>query len=144
MANDGWIAVDLDGTLARYDGWRGEDHIGEPIVPMVARVKDWLREGRDVRIFTARVDGGEVAMAMGNPAGERFRDVTRVRGFIEAWCEKHLGRVLPVTNRKDYGMIELWDDRCVQVIPNTGLRADEVAAALAASSPSATPTGKEG
>ena len=21
----GWIGVDLDGTLAEYDGWRGED-----------------------------------------------------------------------------------------------------------------------
>ena len=27
----GWIGVDLDGTLARYDGWRGIDHIGEPM-----------------------------------------------------------------------------------------------------------------
>ena len=23
---------------------------------------------------------------------------------------------------KDYGMIELWDDRAVQVVPNTGIR----------------------
>ena len=26
-----WIGVDLDGTLARYDGWKGIEHIGEPI-----------------------------------------------------------------------------------------------------------------
>jgi len=24
-----WIGVDLDGTLATYDMWRGLDHIGE-------------------------------------------------------------------------------------------------------------------
>lgn len=24
----------------------------------------------------------------------------------------------------DFAMVELWDDRCVQVIPNTGKRAD--------------------
>jgi len=23
--------VDLDGTLAMYDGWRGSDHIGDPV-----------------------------------------------------------------------------------------------------------------
>lgn len=23
-----WIGVDLDGTLAEYDGWRGWKHIG--------------------------------------------------------------------------------------------------------------------
>jgi hypothetical protein len=83
-----------------------------------------LAEGRDVRIFTARVDGGEVALAMGNPAGEAFKNVERIKGFIEQWCLKHLGRMLPITNKKDYGMIELWDDRCVQVVPNTGYRVD--------------------
>ena len=29
-----------------------------------------------------------------------------------------------MTHEKDFRMIQLWDDRCVQVIPNTGLRAD--------------------
>jgi hypothetical protein len=31
---------------------------------------------------------------------------------------------LPVTNCKDLNMVELWDDRAVQVVPNTGQRAD--------------------
>lgn len=121
---EGWIGVDLDGTLARYDEWRGEAHIGEPVPAMLHRVKVWLAKGVDVRIFTARVDGGEVALAMGNLAGERFKNVERIKGFIEAWCEKHVGRKLPITNKKDYGMIELWDDRAVQVEPNTGWPVD--------------------
>ena len=25
------IAIDLDGTLAEYDGWKGIDNIGKPI-----------------------------------------------------------------------------------------------------------------
>jgi len=29
-----------------------------------------------------------------------------------------------ITHAKDHKMIELWDDRVVQVIPNTGERAD--------------------
>jgi hypothetical protein len=33
MSTGGWIGVDLDGTLAHYDGWKGIDHIGEPIKP---------------------------------------------------------------------------------------------------------------
>ena len=53
--SEGWIGVDLDGTLAEYLGWQGMGHIGEPIAPMVERVKAWLAEGKDVRIFTARV-----------------------------------------------------------------------------------------
>jgi hypothetical protein len=120
----GWIGVDLDGTLARYDGWVSETHIGAPVLPMLERVKAWLAEGKDIRIFTARVDGGEIALSMGNSDGEKFRDVQKVVAAIGSWCLEHVGQVLPVTNRKDYGMIELWDDRAVQVIPNTGERAD--------------------
>ena len=31
-----WIGVDLDGTLAYYDGWVSDDHVGDPIEPMLA------------------------------------------------------------------------------------------------------------
>lgn len=118
--SNGWIAVDLDGTLARYDGWKGIEHIGEPIAPMVERVKRWLSEGKDVRIFTARVDGGEVALEMGDANGVAHRDVPMVRHHIEQWCLQHIGCALPITNVKDYGMLELWDDRAVQVVMNEG------------------------
>lgn len=109
-AGTGWIGVDLDGTLAEYDRWRGEAHIGAPIPAMVERVKRWRAEGREVRIFTARVTHD----------GLNTREMVEVRGYIERWCAEHLGEVLPITNVKDYGMVELWDDRCVQVEPNTG------------------------
>lgn len=105
----GWIGVDLDGTLAKYGEWKGAEHIGEPIAPMVERVKRWLAEGREVRIFTARVAGPRQEMG-----------VEATRAAIERWCLQHIGAVLPVTNEKDYGMVELWDDRAVQVEMNTG------------------------
>lgn len=108
MSGKGWIGVDLDGTLAHYDGWQGIAHVGEPVPAMQARVKAWLAAGVDVRIVTARV-------AQCEPG------VVRV---IEDWCEMHLGQRLRVTCQKDFGMVELWDDRAVQVIPNTGQRAD--------------------
>lgn len=109
-----WIAVDLDGTLAEYSGWQGELHIGAPIPAMVARVRAWLDAGREVRIFTARAAGG----------GRASADPAVIAGTIQAWCNEHIGQVLPITATKDYGMIELWDDRAVQVIANTGRRAD--------------------
>ena len=107
--SQGWIGVDLDGTLAHYRGWRGTDHVGQPIRRMRIRVVDWLAGGhpsgsRDVRIMTARTEASYPA--------------------IRAWCRRHLGQELPITNAKDFAMIELWDDRAVQVIPNTGRRVD--------------------
>lgn len=120
MRTPGWIAVDLDGTLAEYHGWKGVDHVGDPVPAMLERVKRWIAEGHDIRIFTARVDGGEVAIKMGEEGGKQYRNVAQVRSIIEAWCLKHIGQVLPVTNVKDFGMMEVWDDRAVQVVPNTG------------------------
>lgn len=105
----GWIGVDLDATLAHYTGWKSEDDIGEPIPAMLERVKRWLAEGKDVRIFTARVENG-----------------THQIEVIERWLLKHLGRLLRITNIKDQMMHELWDDRAIQVIKNTGQRADGI------------------
>lgn len=108
----GWIGVDLDGTLAHYDGWKGWNHIGSPIPPMVERVRRWLAEDRDVRIFTARVshDGTPRRMVEAQMAMVRVMD----------WCVQHFGRELPVTCTKDFAMVELWDDRAVQVTANQG------------------------
>jgi len=111
MASRGWTGVDLDGTLAFYDQWVGETHVGEPIWPMMHRVARWLREGREVRIMTARVW----------PGVDGQRDVSAIRTAIQDWTEAHLGKRLEVTCMKDFQMIELWDDRAIQVITNTGI-----------------------
>lgn len=123
----GWIGVDLDGTLAVYDGWKGPYHIGEPIPAMIMRVRHWLAAKRDVRIFTARV----TERATNNDGTEH--DILKVRACIEEWCLVHLNCKLPITNVKDWDMMELWDDRAVQVRPNTGVTlADELEAVKAA------------
>ena len=59
QAHFGWIGVDLDGTLAQYDGFKGCTVIGDPVQVMLARVKKWISEGIEVRIFTARVNPGD-------------------------------------------------------------------------------------
>ncbi len=101
---NGWVGVDLDGTLAQYDHWRGPDHIGDPVPIMMERVKKWLKAGVKIKIFTARAS-----------------DISS-HELIKRWCESHGLPRLEVTNVKDYSMIELWDDRAVQVEPNTGKR----------------------
>jgi len=111
VRQSGWWAVDLDGTLAFYDGYKGEV-IGAPIPQMVDRVKRWIAKGRTVKIMTARV---------GRHPDSTSEDVARIRKIIEDWTEEHIGTRLEVTNEKDYKMVELWDDRAVGVIPNTGI-----------------------
>jgi len=102
----GWYGVDLDGTLAYYAGYQGDTVIGDPIPRMITRVKEWLTDGKDVRIFTARMS---------------MQNAPAIQQAIEQWCEKYIGQILPVTCRKDPQMIEMWDDRAVRVEQNSGV-----------------------
>lgn len=106
----GWIGVDLDGTLAEYHGWPEDGSIGPPIPFMLQRVKKWLAEGKQVKIMTARV----------SPNSRGHREVLHQRSLIANWCIRNVGLELDVTCEKDYGMVELWDDRAVRVERNTG------------------------
>jgi len=96
----GWIGVDFDGTIAEHHGYKGHDHVGEPITPMINRIKKWLSEGKDVRIFTARD--------------------SKSFPVIRRFCMENFGKTLKITNKKDRFMTELYDDRAVQVEHNTG------------------------
>jgi hypothetical protein len=108
----GWIGCDLDGTFAHYEPGDiqkyGETYIGPPIPKMLERIKRHLARGDEVKIVTARVADGSL----------------HVIKAIQAYTELHLGRKLEVTATKDYNMIALYDDRAIQIITNTGERAD--------------------
>ena len=108
----GWVAVDLDGTLAKYHGWNN-GVIGAPVPAMVRRVTKWLEMGVDVRIFTARV-------AVDSRSPSSLTRALQEEANIKDWCLLHLGTILPVTCQKDFEMIELWDDQCRPVELNTG------------------------
>lgn len=107
--SEGYVGVDFDGTLAHYESWDGPGVLGSPVEVMCDRVRRWLAEGREVKIFTARVSS-------------EYADVER--SAIERWCEEQFGRPLEVTCVKDYRMEEFWDDSAVQVERNSGLRVD--------------------
>ncbi len=99
---EGWIGVDFDGTLVKYDGWNNGE-IGEAIPLMLDRIKEWLAKGIKVKIMTARANVPELIPP------------------VQDWLEKQGLPRLEVTATKDFAMIELWDDRCVPVIVNTGV-----------------------
>jgi hypothetical protein len=104
----GWIGVDLDGVLARYDGWKGPEVIGDPIWHAVNKVKRLLEQGREVRIFTARA-----CIPSQIPP-------------VERWLESVGLPKLQVTCVKDIGCEQLWDDRALQYVSNTGLSVVEM------------------
>lgn len=99
----GWIGVDLDGTLAHYEPDQYPE-IGEPIEPMLNRVLGWLDAGEEVRILTARAAHGEEDIEL-----------------VATWLKDVAGLPrLQITSQKDPDMDVLWDDKVIQVRPNTG------------------------
>lgn len=91
-----WIGVDFDGTLVESLATYNPMGIGKPIKAMCDKVKELLAAGKTVKIFTARVAD--------DPKG-------KAKDLIEQFCKEHFGKVLPVTNEKDPGMVALYDDR---------------------------------
>lgn len=109
----GWIGVDLDGTLAKYDHFKSWDYIGDPVPKMVDRIKAWRKRGIVVKIFTARLSYSSRAL---NKVS--YEDMANV---IKAWTKKHIGEELPVTSEKDWEMMFFCDDSAVQIDKNTGM-----------------------
>lgn len=105
--SDSWIGFDLDGTLAKYNGWQGNQFIGEPIMPMLNTLLHYLATGQACKIFTARVSSSNLEREAATKA-------------IQNWCLIHLGTIIPITAEKDFQMIDLYDDRCHHVEANTG------------------------
>ena len=107
-----WIGCDLDGTLAVYDGWKGWQHIGDPVEKMVGRLKSYMDRGITVKIWTARCS--KVSLAKNNLTFDQMANV------IQDWTEKVFGKRLEVVTEKDCDMLFCFDDSVIQVEPNTG------------------------
>ena len=132
----GWYGFDLDGTLAKYDKWEGIDHIGEPVKRMVDLIKKMHAEGKVVKIMTARVAprrledgtiGEQFTWLTREPSSDPDAKYTATR-YIQDWCEEtaQLGFIPEIVYQKDHLMLELYDDRVKQVVPNEGLLVEDL------------------
>ncbi len=101
------IAVDLDGTLAAYDGWVNINHIGEPIKNVVEAIKGEQAAGSAVWIFTARISDPD--------------DAVEAKNYIEVWLSRNNIQVEGITATKHKFFTEFWDDRAIQVVKNEGI-----------------------
>ena len=103
-----WVGFDLDGTLAKYHGWKGVEHIGAPVPAMVVLAYMLHKFGHKIKILTARV------------APREGDDGSKARKYVQEWCKKYLGFAPEVTHLKDASMVALFDDRACAVEQNTG------------------------
>ena len=54
MSHPKYVCVDLDGTIARYDGWVNETHFGEPIEGVQEALEKLQSAGWRIIIHTTR------------------------------------------------------------------------------------------
>lgn len=99
------IAVDLDGTLAKDSGWKGPEHIGEPVKPMLDLVRKLLDDGEEVVIFTARAHDGKKS----------------TKDYIRDWLKDNGLPDLEITNEKRPDMEKFYDDKAIEVAKNKGV-----------------------
>jgi hypothetical protein len=113
MSNKAWWGFDIDKTtfVDEGGGTRG-GMIGAPIMPMIRRIKHFLRTGRKVNIVTARVHWSEP---------DHVAQMNTVRQALNAVFGKNLANRIDIRSDKDRHMIDLYDDRAKQVIPNKGI-----------------------
>ena len=104
-----WIGFDLDGTLAKYDQFRGDEHIGDPIKKTVDLAIRFRDSGFKIKIVTARVS-----------SDRSTNTITQQVRAIKKWCADNLGFIPEVTAEKDYMMMALFDDRAIRVERNEG------------------------
>lgn len=96
------IGLDLDGTIAEYNGWKGISYIGNPIQPIIDAALEKEKEGYEIIILTARA---------ADP---------RSIPIIKNWLRNHNLPNWRITDRKDSSMKEIWDDLAKTVKFNEG------------------------
>jgi hypothetical protein len=84
------IAIDFDGVMHTYDGFKGIDVFGEPLPLARERVEQLLARGHDVVVFT-----------------------TRVAALVREWLQKYDFPALSVTSTKQPFWVII-DDRALR------------------------------
>jgi hypothetical protein len=107
------ICVDLDGCLARYDGWRGQEHIGDPLPGALAAIRELHAAGHRLIIYTCRC---------GNYEREQYGDgLSREQSaeIVRAWLSRHgFPGELDVYLGDGKPMADMYvDDKAVRVAP---------------------------
>ena len=83
---------------------------------MKKRILNYIAEGMDVKIFTARV---------GQPCQKTNRSIEQITTLIQDWLEENGMPRLDVTCKKTRECIRIYDDKAVQVIPNMDITLHE-------------------
>lgn len=116
------VCVDLDGVLAKYDGWHGPDVIGPPL-PGALEFAFSLAKFADIVVFTSRCStdqGGEADRPRISPAKLRLRVIEWLEKFKFPYADVYTGQGKPRVSA-------FIDDRAVPCTPQKDAEAFSLA-----------------
>lgn len=93
---DPWVGFDFDGTLVTYPPKAGQEY-GDDIPVALTQLRIIRNMGMKVKIVTARAGCPETAFYT----------------HVIKWLYDHGLSDVDITDRKDYGMLLLFDDRAI-------------------------------
>lgn len=118
------ICVDLDGTLAKYDKWRGIDHIGEPL-PGAQEMMVRIHEAYRIIIFTTRTNfelNHEDAKVprLGGQTDEDYKKhcIAYFTAVVQGWLDLHDIPYDEIWTGQGKPIAEYYvDDRSIRCVP---------------------------
>jgi hypothetical protein len=116
------VCVDLDGVLAKYESWRGLDHIGAPL-PGALEFAWSLNEVADIVIFTSRCsndNGGQTSNSQIDTGKLRVKVIEWLERYKFPYADVYIGQGKPRA-------AAFIDDRAVPCSPQKDLNAFEAA-----------------
>ncbi len=114
------VCVDLDGVLAKYENWRGLEHIGPPL-PGALEFAWELAAMADIIIFTSRCsldNGGEASNTRTAPGKLRIKVIEWLEKYKFPYTDVYIGQGKPRA-------AAFIDDRAVNCSPQKDSRAFE-------------------
>ena len=108
------VCLDLDGVLAKYEGWKGFDHIGEPLLG-AREFAESINEVADIIIFSARCSqdqGGEYEPTVLTAGQLRIKIVEWLETNEIPYADVYMGQGKP-------RVAAFIDDRAVPCSPQT-------------------------
>jgi hypothetical protein len=114
------VCVDLDGVLAKYETWRGLDHIGAPLPGALEFAWD-LAEIADIIIFTSRCsldNGGDPSDPRTEPGKLRIKVIEWLEKYKFPYTDVYIGQGKPRA-------AAFIDDRAVNCSPQKDRKAFE-------------------
>lgn len=116
------VAIDLDGVLAYYNGWKGIDHIGEPTDGALRLCEQLIEDGHEIIVHTVRTNPIINNKELSDVEASNDYHAMWLSNKIYAWLKKHnFPSKITVWDNFGKPQADLYiDDKAFVVLKNRG------------------------